>query len=215
MAAVLDIDGVILMTNLTKYRAMLGLFDSHPARKEEISRYILDRNGVRRDLKILGIHSEILGSPLSEGGLDEYLQRYATALEEELRNAPFVAGVERFIERHEGSLYVSSSGPAEEVARQLEGRSLMRHFDGVFAGEADKRGGLEQIRRQENGQHVVFFGDSLGDLQSARSAGVAFVGVVAERDNFGTEPTIKIRDFADPALVAKAIQDALAGRYSR
>src|SRR5262245_56952625 len=109
IAAVLDMDGVILKTNVTKYRAMLALFASFPARNEEISRYILDRNGVRRDLKILGIHSEILGSAISDFELKRYLERYALALEEELGNAQFVVGVDRFIENHEGNLYVSFS----------------------------------------------------------------------------------------------------------
>ena len=77
-------DGVILKTNLTKYRAMLALFSSFPDHRERISQYILDRNGVRRDLKILGIHSEILGSALTDAELKGYLDRYAIGLEEEL-----------------------------------------------------------------------------------------------------------------------------------
>ncbi len=112
---VLDLDGVILKTNLTKYRAMLALFSSFPDQRERISRYILDRNGVRRDLKILGIHSEILGTSVADGELEGYMERYARALEKELSTAPLVDGVDRFIESHNGSLFVNSSAPSEEV----------------------------------------------------------------------------------------------------
>ena len=207
---VLDMDGVILKTNLTKYRAMLALFSSFPDQRDRISRYILDRNGVRRDLKILGIHSEILGTSLADGELEGYLERYAIVLENELSTAPLVDGIDGFIESHHGSLFVSSSAPSEEVERQLETRSLLQHFDGVFAGEADKRHGLERIRVLTEGKGVVFFGDSHGDLDAARLANVAFVGVVAERDNFGDAPLIKISDFADRAAVAEAIERSLA-----
>jgi len=204
-------DGVILRTNLTKYRAMLALFDSFPNHREQISQFILERNGVRRDLKILGIHSEILGSPLIESELKHYLERYALALEEELSVAPLVDGVDGFIENHSGSLYVSSSAPGEEVERQLRARSLMGHFAGIFSGEADKRQGLERIRILAKGKEVVFFGDSLGDWESARSAQVGFVGVVAERDNFRDAQISKIRDFVDSAVVTAAIEASLAG----
>ena len=212
VTAILDMDGVILKTNRTKHRAMLALFSSFPQYRERISQYILDRNGVRRDLKILGIHSEILLSPLTEGDLKRYLERYATALEEELGRAPLVDGVDRFVEGHTGSLFVNSSAPREEVERQLGARGLMRYFDGVFAGEADKQHALDRIRSLAKGQEVVFFGDSVGDWDSARSAGVSFVAVVAERDNFRDAPIAKIRDFVDRAIVAQAIERSVAAR---
>ena len=189
---------------------MLALFSSFPDHREHIAQYIDDRNGVRRDLKIRGIYSEILRSPLTERELERYLERYAIALEKELSTAPLVDGVDRFIESRNGSLFVSSSAPSEEVERQLKTRSLLQHFDGVFAGEADKRHGLERIRVLTEGKGVVFFGDSPGDLDAARLAKVAFVGVVAERDNFREAPIIKIRDFADRAVVAAAIERSLA-----
>jgi beta-phosphoglucomutase-like phosphatase (HAD superfamily) len=210
IVAVLDMDGVILKTNLTKHRAMLALFSSFPGHTERISQYILDRNGVRRDLKILGIHAEILGSTLTEDELNGYLDRYAIALEKELSVAPLVDGVDRFVQDHPGRLFVSSSAPTEEVERQLSVRSLVQHFDGVFAGEADKRQGLERIRVLAGSQTVVFFGDSLGDWESARSADIAFVGVIAERDNFRDAPIAKIRDFVDRDSIAKAIERSLA-----
>ena len=205
-------DGVIFRTNLTKHRAMLALFSRFPKHTEQISQYILDRNGVRRDLKILGIHSELLGVPLTDGELASYLHKYAVALDEQLSAAPLVEGVDRFIERHPGDLFVSSSAPREEVERQLGARSLMRHFDGVFAGEADKREGLERIRALATGQEVVFFGDSMGDLEAARLARVGFVGVVAERDNFRDAEIPKIRDFGNPNSVIAAIEQCLALR---
>lgn len=212
VASVLDMDGVILQTNRTKHRAMLALFSSFPDHREQIAQYIDDRNGVRRDLKILGIHSEILRSPLTERELERYLECYAMALEEELARAPLVDGVERFVEDYPGSLFVNSSAPRQEVERQLASRSLTRHFDGIFAGEADKRRGLNSIRALVREQEVVFFGDSVGDWDSARTVGVSFVGVVAERDNFPDAPIAKIRDFVDRATVAEAIEKSLTAR---
>src|SRR5262249_32511010 len=156
----LDMDGVILKTNLTKYRAMVALFSSFPDEQERISRYILDRNGVRRDLKILGIYSEILHTPLTDAALKDCLERYSNALEKELSEAPLVEGVERFIASRGRSLFVSSSAPPDEVERQLGARSLLRYVDQVFAGEADKRPALERVRALAGGQSVVFFGDS-------------------------------------------------------
>lgn len=49
-AAVFDLDGVIVKTNLVKHSAMLSLFADHPEQRSAISEFILANGGVpRRD----------------------------------------------------------------------------------------------------------------------------------------------------------------------
>jgi phosphoglycolate phosphatase-like HAD superfamily hydrolase len=58
---------------------------------------------------------------------------------------------------------------------------------------------------------IVFFGDAIGDLQAAQAAGVAFVAVVNECDNFRQLDVIMLNDFTQLREVERAIQAALAG----
>ncbi|MFZ4662797.1 MAG: hypothetical protein ACOYNY_37675 [Caldilineaceae bacterium] len=73
---VLDLDGVILKTNLIKYRAMLSLFAEYPMQREPISDYILVRGGVPRRDKLTGILREIVGVEPTPALIADYLERY-------------------------------------------------------------------------------------------------------------------------------------------
>ena len=48
----------------------------------------------------------------------------------------------------------------------------------------------------------------MGDYEASRQAGVAFVGVVCERDNFKGMPVVKLRDFAQRSTVEQAMLKA-------
>lgn len=96
-AVVLDLDGVILKTNLIKYRAMLSLFAAFPDQQPEISDYILAHGGVPRREKLSTILCDLLHTPPTPALLNSYLQRYASALEDALAVAPLVEGIETFL----------------------------------------------------------------------------------------------------------------------
>ena len=96
---VLDLDGVVIKSNLIKHRAMLSLFAEHTTLRERIREYILRRGGVPRRDKLAGILREVLGVPVDAALLSGYLERYAAALAHELAAASPVEGVASFIRR--------------------------------------------------------------------------------------------------------------------
>ena len=207
-AIVLDMDGVLLRTNDAKYRAMLGLFERYPAKTTAISQFILRNGGVPRAEKLKYILESIVGIDACEATVDEYLVKYEHSLEGELSTASFVPGVTDFLSRCECPLYLCSSAPAGEVARQLFTRHLQGYFAEVFDGRTPKGEALEHIKQRHGHKGIVFFGDSLGDLAAARSAGVSFVAVVAEWDNFVDRAVVKLRDFADRDAIQRCISEA-------
>ena len=77
-AIVLDLDGVILMTNLSKYCAMLFLFAAHPDQQPSISNYMLAHGGVPRREKLSTILRDLLQPPPTAALLTHDLQRYPT-----------------------------------------------------------------------------------------------------------------------------------------
>ena len=207
-AIVLDMDGVLLRTNDAKYRAMLGLFEGHPAKKKSISEFILRSGGVPRAEKLKYILESIVGIVASEAVVDEYLVKYEHSLEGALSAAPFVAGVKEFLSSCGCPLYLCSSAPASEVTRQLSERHVESNFAEVFDGRTPKDEALKRIATRHGHKGIVFFGDSLGDLAAAQSAGVSFVAVVAEWDNFGERPVVKVRDFTDRDTIQRCISEA-------
>lgn len=206
---VLDLDGVILKTNLIKYRAMLSLFAAYPDQREAISDYILARGGVPRRDKLAAILGEIVGVEPTPTLLAGYLERYAHALEYELAIAPMVEGVATFLQEDGYSIYVCSSAPEEEVHHQLERRNLLGYFTKVYGSTTAKADALRAIRAIHADSPIVFFGDATGDWEAARSAAVAFVAVVNERDNFGVLPVMKLHNFANLTEVERCIRSTL------
>jgi phosphoglycolate phosphatase-like HAD superfamily hydrolase len=216
-AIVLDMDGVLLRTNDAKYRAMLGLFERFPDKTPAISQFILRNGGVPRAEKLRYILESIVGVVASEAMVGEYLVKYQHALEGALSAAPFVSGVKDFLRACECPLYLCSSAPAEEVARQLSARHLQGYFAEVFDGRTPKDRALKHIAGRHGNAGIVFFGDSLGDLAAAQSAGVPFVAVIAEWDNFGERTVVKLRDFTDRDAIERCISEAAqnGGRFTR
>lgn len=208
--AVFDLDGVLLRTNLIKYSAMLSLFSEYPEQQKSISAYILARGGVPRRDKLFGLLHDLLGVEPSAAMLADYLERYARALEHALAMAPLVEGVDGFLQQDGYTFYVSSSAPEAEVYQQLQRRNLLTYFAAIYGSTTPKAAALHTIRAANPGKPLVFFGDAIGDWDAAQKAGVAFIAVVNECDNFGDHPVIKLSSFTTIAQVEACIQRALA-----
>ena len=187
---------------------MLGLFERYPAKTAAISEFILCNGGVPRAEKLKYILESIVGAAASEAAIDEYLVKYEHSLEGALSAAPFVAGVKDFLLACACPLYLCSSAPATEVSRQLSARHLESYFAEVFDGRIRKEEALRRIAARHGHKRTVFFGDSLGDLAAALAAGVSFVAVAAEWDNFVARPVVKLRDFTDRDTVQRCIAEA-------
>ena len=203
---VFDLDGVIVKTNFVKHDAMLSLFADHPEKQGAISAFILSNGGVPRREKLAEILRHQLHTEPTDARLSEYLRRYATQLEHQLAVAPMVEGVGEFIASYPGTRYVCSSAPDAEVQNQVSRRSLGHHFAAVYGGATPKTEALRVIAASNPSQSVVFFGDSVGDYEASCQAGVGFVGVVCERDNFQGMPMVKLQDFAHRSVVEQAIR---------
>ena len=207
-AVVFDLDGVIVKTNYVKHAAMLSLFADHPDQQGAISEFILSNGGVPRRAKLAHLLQHALRAEPTEALLSEYLHRYAAQLEQQLAVAPMVEGVGPFIAQYPASRYVCSSAPEAEVQQQVSRLALGGHLAAVYGGDTPKSDALRAIATGHPDQTVVFFGDSMGDYEASCQAGVAFVGVVCERDNFKGMPVVKLRDFAQRATVEQAMLEA-------
>ena len=211
-AVVFDLDGVIVKTNFVKHAAMLSLFADHPEQQSAISEFILSNGGVPRRAKLAHLLRHNLRTEPTDALLSEYLRRYAVQLEHHLAEAPMVEGAGEFLASYPADRYVCSSAPEAEVREQVSRRSLDRHLAAVYGGKTPKADALRAIATLHPNRSVVFFGDSVGDYEASSQAGVAFVGVICERDNFQAEAVVKLQDFSDRGTVEQAMLQAVAQR---
>jgi len=206
---VLDLDGVIIQTNFIKHRAMLAMFAEYPDKCAAIDAYILANGGVARRDKLIAILETIIGVAATTERLAHYLDRYAKSLEASLAVAQLVTGVKEFIVRRGHAFYVSSTAPDTEVREQLARHGLNHYFIEVYGSRTPKVTALTEISMRHEDASVVFFGDSLGDFVAAQEAGVAFVGITNERDNFKALNIVKLEDFGSPDIVDHALRAAI------
>lgn len=209
---VLDLDGVIVKSNFLKHRAMLSMFAEYSGKQDAISDYILGNGGVSRRDKLVEILETIIGIKATQERLAHYLDRYAKCLEAGLAAAQLVEGVKGFITQGDHIFYVSSTAPEEEVREQLLRNALLHRFAEVYGSHIPKVEALLKIVERHPREELVFFGDSLGDLRAAREAGVAFVGVTNERDNFEGLEVVKLENFESLRSVDRAMRAALLMR---
>jgi len=209
---VLDLDGVIIKSNFVKHRAMLAMFNDYPDKRTAVDAYILNNGGVARRDKLVAILETIIGIDATQERLARYLALYAQRLESSLAAAPLVEGVLEFVSRGSHAFYVSSSAPENEVRDQLVRSGLFHRFAEVYGGRTPKSEALKEISRRHPFQPIIFFGDSLGDLEAARAAGTAFVGVTNERNNFKDLEVVELRDFASMEAIDLAIEAAIRTR---
>lgn len=206
---VLDFDGVIIKSHVAKRRAMLDMFRDHPEKVAQIDAYILSHGGVARREKIAAILETIIGVQAAPLLLARYLARYAECVETSLTGAPFVDGVKEFVSQCPCPVYISSTAPEAEIHEQLVRADLLHRFEAVYGSRTQKARALEEIAGRHLGREIVFFGDSLGDLVAAREAGVPFVAVTNERDNFKNVEVVKLESFHSKPQVEYAIRAAL------
>jgi beta-phosphoglucomutase-like phosphatase (HAD superfamily) len=209
---VLDLDGVIIKSNFVKYRVMLDMFANHPEKTAAIDAYILANGGVARRDKLVAILETIIGVKATPERLAQYLAQYAKGLEASLTGTPVIEGMREFIARGDHTLYVSSTAPEEEVHDQLVRNGILHSFAKVYGNCTPKAKALSEVAMRHRHQEVVFFGDSLSDLDAALEAGVAFVGVTNERDNFKGFEVIKLAGFVSTDAVEKAMCAAIRMR---
>lgn len=188
------------------------MFADYPDKRAAVDAYILGNGGVARRDKLVEILETIVGVEATQERLAQYLEQYAKSLEALLAVAPLVEGVKEFDFRGDHAFYVSSTAPEEEVRDQLARNDLLHCFIRVYGSRTPKAIALAEISGQHADEEVVFFGDSLGDLDAARETGVAFVGVTNERDNFKGLDVVKLEDFGSPDSVGHAMRAAICVR---
>ena len=197
-AVALDFDGVVLDSAGIKLDAFETVLPDDP----RVRAYLGENEGRPRHEKFKYVWEWILNAeytPEIAQGLD---RRFSDLVDTKMASARLIQGVDRFIRDVSGQCYLAivSAAPETDVRRLLDLHGMIRYFDEVHGGVADKADVLQQIigRAGITASEIIFFGDTEADRLAAIRAGVAFVGVQSDftRDGFvGAFRTIA--DFTD------------------
>lgn len=185
-AVVLDFDGVVLDSVGVKTDAFRRLFAPEgPEACARVVAYHEANGGLSRFEKFRWAYREVLRRPLTPDAEAALGERFNALVEEAVLAAPFVPGALEFLEAWSPRLplLVASGTPEEELRRIVARRGLSGRFRGVRGSPARKKDILGDYAAGLGltGADLAMVGDAVNDLEAARAAGAAFVGV-AGRD---------------------------------
>ena len=195
----LDFDGVLVESNSIKDRAFEFVFADFPQRMEEILQYHHRTQIIRFD-KFRHIYEQILKRPYTPQDEQRLSAAFSAYCIEAVSQCPWVTGALEFLNFFKGKrpLYLVSINPPSDLEAILKARAIDGYFNGVYAVKAGKAAAIKDILSKESVEapEAVFIGDSWGDLDSARQAGVPFIGR-GEQGQFNGEDCLVFKDMFD------------------
>jgi phosphoglycolate phosphatase len=177
MLVVFDLDGTLVDSQLDLANSTNELLEGYGARAlpvERVAGFVGEgaKVLVERAMAAAGVEA-----PIAEA-LDRFREIYGRRLLEHTRPYPGIVEVVRAAEAR-ASLAVLTNKPEAPTRRLLEAFDLARAFSWVIGGDSGfprkpDPESLRHLAREANvdARHVLFVGDSMIDVETARRAGV-------------------------------------------
>jgi phosphoglycolate phosphatase-like HAD superfamily hydrolase len=182
-AVVFDFDGVIVESTDIKTAAFRALFADCPEYVDAIEALHRRHEGVNRSVKFEMIYRDILQRPLNAETKAALARRYGELVVDQVVACPAVAGVPDVLEAlgRRIPLAVVSSTPDAELQQIVARRELARYFRAVRGAPPAKVAAVAGIITTFGwpAHRVAMIGDTIADLEAARTNGLSFVGRVA------------------------------------
>lgn len=178
-AIILDFDGVLVESNHIKDRAFEAVFADHPTHLASIIAYHHATTAIRFE-KFKYVYEHILKLPYSDAVEQRLGYAFSRFCVSQVSTCPQVAGADAFLQHFHGRtpLFLVTINPKADLDIILEKRDLKKYFKAVYPVTGSKRQAIDDIIKNEgiDQTQAVFIGDSQGDADSARAAGVDFIG---------------------------------------
>ena len=179
---VLDFDGVILDSVGVKTEAFRRLFAAEgPGPQARIVAHHQANGGISRFEKFRWAYREVLKRQLSHEEERTLGLRFNALVEDAVMAAEFIPGALEFLEGFSDRLplFVASGTPEDELRRIVLSRGLAGHFKAVRGSPARKADILGEVAAGlgASAADLVMVGDAVNDLDAAREAGAAFIGI--------------------------------------
>jgi len=172
---IFDFDGVLVQSEKIKSDAFKRLFREYGI-EDQVNIKI---GGKSRYEKIRYHHKKFLNNNLNEKELNDIAQKYSDLTKKAIIEAPFVDGAYAFLENNYKiiDLYVVSGTPQDELEEIIKNRKMTKYFKKIYGAFDEKHNIITSIIKNYNKEKVVYIGDTKSDFESAKKAGVYFIGV--------------------------------------
>ena len=135
-----------------------------------------------------GLYRELLTRMNFEGDIDTKVDELTTLYGElttsAISKAPEIPGAEEFLKEYSSQIpmYINSATPEASLRISVEKRGWTGFFRGVYGRPKSKNDIVDLVKKEAGlpAEQILFVGDSVQDLDSARDNGCPFLGVAHE-----------------------------------
>lgn len=199
--AIFDFDGVILDSSSIKTECFQKLYRQYNTIYGAAMAYHYENKGMSRFLQFEYVTKKLLKSDNPETMAQKMAENYAEIVFSEVAKAPFIPGAVKLLGYLYKiyPLYIISSGPHDELAKIIAHRGLTKYFKAYYGNVDDKAGYIEKIFINEgfDKNQIIYIGDTLKDLSSARKARVNFCAVRNKLVDFTGQNCMQVSDLEE------------------
>lgn len=177
---IFDFDGVLVESNHIRtngFRELLKDFD--PRLTEQFIRYHECNNGLSRYYKLRYFYENILKKDITQEKLLELCNRYSDVVKKQVIKCDWVIGAYEFILRNHKryKLFIVSGSDQKELQDIVKQRGIDSYFHEILGSPEVKSNNIQFILSKYllKPSNVLFVGDSINDLEAARSVHIKFI----------------------------------------
>lgn len=217
MIIIYDFDGVILHTDLLKYKIFKFLFIKQ---KKEIKNKILNyhflNQGINRRVKFQYICKKILKQKNFRKKSLELEIKFKKELKKKIYSTKFALGAIKslkFLNRNNIPCYVATGVKQQEINKIILNLKIKKYFKKIYGYPKKKENILKIIKNKEKVKYssMYFIGDSVSDLIAAQKRKVNFLG---KKTTLNSQK-IKNNIFFKEANVYKIVKKIYESNFSK
>lgn len=183
-AVLFDFDGTLVQSNQIKRDMLFVVARTAGASDEQFAQVFSDHPRYDR----FSLYRELLVRMKYTGDLnakvDELTGLYGDLTTAAISKAPEIPGAEEFLKAHSAAIpmYINSATPEASLRNTVNERGWSGFFRGVYGRPKSKNDIFKQVQNETAlpPEQILFVGDSIQDLESARDNGCPFLGVAHE-----------------------------------
>jgi phosphoglycolate phosphatase-like HAD superfamily hydrolase len=189
---ILDYDGVIAESVDVKTTAFAELYKPFGyGIVQKVVQHHRANGGISRFEKFKLYHKSYLGLDLSDREIGNLSKEFSKLVLTQVIDSPYVFGALDFFKTCQTryDLFISTGTPIEEIKLILKAKNTHKYFKEVYGSPASKISHIREIlaKYQHACDELVFVGDAIVDRDSARKAGIKFIGRITTADEIKEE----------------------------
>ena len=197
---IFDFDGVLVDSVKNKEEIYCNCFGKLNSRKRYfISNYVRNNSSMNRIKKLDNIFSLLITNfPKKEIDI-QYKKNFKKMMTENIKNTIITKDVLRFLNYFSDKyLYIVSSGPKDEIEFILKKNLVYEKFASIYGGIDNKSIILKKLKMTYPHKKMIFIGDKISDLNSAKDSDMEFIGKISSFNPTNFPDNINIfKDFSE------------------